>query len=109
MDRGFAYGYADVRYAVSSESDATDTFVKSKGWVKQAATRRRGGVSQRVGSGGHHLLEAATPVSELLVSCHEQRTTNSPPSLHMIISRDSGMVFRNAHQNGYVDMLRPVF
>lgn len=80
MNRGFAYGYADVRYAVSSESGATDTFVKSRGWVKQAATRRRSGVSQGVSSGGHHLLEAATPVSELLVSCYD--VTNSEQRAH---------------------------
>lgn len=71
MDRGFAYGCIDIRYALSREINATDTFVKSRGCVKQAATRTRK-VSQSVRSSGYHLLEAATPVIELSVGCHEQ-------------------------------------
>jgi hypothetical protein len=69
MVRGFAYGYVDVKYVLSSETDATDTFVKSRGCVKQAATRTRS-VSQGARSGGYHLLEAATPVIEPLVGYH---------------------------------------
>lgn len=72
MDRGFAYGYVeDVKHALSSETNVTDTFVKSKGCVQQAATGTRR-VSQGAGSGGDHVLEAATPAVELSVECHEQ-------------------------------------